>query len=113
MAEDLHVLGFVFLGVLLTTLAELPPGLYNMPETDEDSPQRLLGDIFERDMEEFREYCEAEEIWSGVIRLLDGNDGAGWDLLEKLCFARERAGENKGSLQLVTAWGLLSNALFQ
>lgn len=114
MAEDLHALGFVFVGVLLTTLAEFPLDNddYTPPDTDEDSLQRLLGDIFEKDMSEFREYCAAEDIWTKVVALLDQHDGAGWDLLEKLCFARERAGENKNVLQLSTARGLLSNRLF-
>lgn len=111
-AEDLHALGFVFLGVLLTSLAELPTETYAMPATDEDSLQRLLGDIFGKDMNEFREYCEAEDVWSNVVDLLDENDGAGWELLSSLCFARERAAENKDKLQLLTARGLLSNALF-
>lgn len=79
---------------------------------DEDSLQRLLGDIFEKNVREFREYCAAEEIWTKVVNLLDQHDGAGWDLLEKLCFARERAGEAQDSLQLTTARGLLSNRLF-
>jgi len=114
MAEDLHALGFVFVGVLLTTLAEFPldDDDYTPPDTDEDSLQRLLGDIFEKDMSEFREYCAAEDIWTKVVVLLDQHDGAGWDLLEKLCFARERAGDNKDVLQLSTARGLLSNRLF-
>ena len=113
-AEDLHALGFVFLGALLTTLAEPKTENYKMPDTDEDSLQRLLGEIFDKDIEEFREYCEAEDIWSNVVALLDENDGAGWELINKMCFARERAGKlGNDSLQLVTARGLLANPLFQ
>ena len=43
MAEDLHALGFVFLGTLLTTLAEFPPEATNMqmPPTGEDQLQRV------------------------------------------------------------------------
>jgi len=112
-AEDLHALGFVFLGVLLTTLAEPKSENYKMPDTDEDSLQRLLGEIFDKNIEEFREYCEAEEIWTKVVEMLDENDGAGWELINKLCFARERVGDlEKDSLQLVTARGLLSNPIF-
>ena len=114
MAEDLHALGFVFLGLLLTALAEPSSENYKMPDTDEDSLQRLLGEIFDKNIEEFREYCEAEEIWTNVVALLDENNGAGWDLIENLCFARERVGKlGKDDLQLITARGLLSNPLFQ
>ena len=114
MAEDLHALGFFFVGVLLTTLAEFPldEDDYNPPDKDEDSLQRLLGEIFEKYMSEFREYCAAEDIWTKVVVLLDHHDWAGWDFLEKLCFDRERSGENKDVLQLSTAMGLLSNRLF-
>lgn len=112
-AEDLHALGFVFLGLLLSSLAELPSPGYQIPATDEDSLQRLIGDIFKKDMQEFRDYCEAEECWSRVVELLDENDRAGWNLLQSMCFARERAAELQGSFQLVTAQGLLSSPFFK
>mmetsp|Transcript_33823 Transcript_33823/g.49723 ORF Transcript_33823/g.49723 Transcript_33823/m.49723 type:complete len:622 (+) Transcript_33823:62-1927(+) len=112
MAEDLHAVGFVFLGILLTTLAEPPTSNFNMPSTDEDQLQRLLGEIFKKDMEEFRDYCEAEEVWDNVVELLDKKNGAGWDLIESLCFARERASEIQGSPTMVTARALLSSPFF-
>lgn len=89
-AEDLHAMGFVFVAVLLSSLAEVPDAEYVTPPTDEDSLQRLLSDIFDKDMGEFREYCEAEDIWTGVVELLNENDAAGWKVLENMCFARER-----------------------
>jgi hypothetical protein len=113
MAEDLHALGFVFLGLLLSSLAELPRLNYPMPPTDEDTLQRLLGEIFDKDVSQFREYVEAEEVWNNLVELLDDNDGAGWNVLETLFKAREKAAENKNSLQIITARGLLSNAFFQ
>jgi len=114
-AEDLHAVGFVFLGILLTTLAEPKNEQYQMPKTDEDSLQRLLGEIFNNDMNKFREYCDEEEMWENVVQLLDENEGAGWELLEKLCFARDRVKEigKEDGLQLMTVRGLLSNTLFQ
>lgn len=112
-AEDLHALGFVFLGILLTTLAEPKSEIEKMPDTGEDSLQRLLGEIFEKDFNQFREYCEEEDVWSNVVSLLDENDGAGWDLLESLCFARERVSKlDNSNFQLVTARGLLSSPFF-
>jgi len=111
-AEDLHALGFVFVAVLLSSLAEVPDGEYVMPPTDEDSLQRLLGDIFDKDMGEFREYCEAEDIWTNVVELLDRDGGAGWDVLENMCFARERVVDNLNSGKMLTAESLLSSPFF-
>ena len=113
MAEDLHALGFVFLGLLLSSLAELPRLDYPMPATDEDTLQRLLGEIFDKDIDQFREYVEAEEVWSKLVELLDENDSAGWNVLETLFMARERVVTNKSSLMVITARGLLSNPFFR
>ena len=74
----------VFLGLLLTSLAELPNPEYQMPATDEDTLQRLLGEIFDKDFEQFREYVEAEDTWSNLAQLLDESDGSGWKALETL-----------------------------
>jgi hypothetical protein len=124
MAEDMHALGFVFLGLLLTSLAELPESRASqsaasagvpptaMPATDEDSLQRLLGDIFDKDFEQFREYVKEEEVWDRLVELLGRDGGAGWGVLEKLMLAREKAAETKDSSQLFTIRGLLSNPFF-
>jgi len=61
-AEDLHGTGFVFGAMLLSSLAEVPDAEYVTPPIDEDSLQRLLSDIFDKDIGEFKEYCEAEDI---------------------------------------------------
>lgn len=111
-SEDMQALGFVFLGLLLTSLAELPDPAYQMPATDEDSLQRLLTDIFNKDFAEFREYVEAEDIWSNLVGLLDENDGAGWKVLETLVLAREKAAERKDTPQMFSVRGLLSNPFF-
>jgi hypothetical protein len=112
-AEDMHALGFVFLGLLLSSLAEVPTAQYSMPATDEDTLQRLLGDIFGKDVKgEFRDYVEAEEIWTNVVELLDQKEGAGWTVLETLLLAREKATKNKDTSQIFTVRGLLSNPFF-
>ena len=98
MAEDLHALGFVVLTLLLTSLAQVPTPEYRLP--DEDALQRLLTDIFEKDMEQFRDYVEAEEVWSSVVELLDKNEKAGWEFLESLLFARERVAKGGGELRM-------------
>lgn len=112
-AEDLHALGFVFIGLLLNSLAEIPNPQYTMPSVDEDTLQRLMSDIFEKDMNEFREYCAAEPIWTKVVALLDENDGAGWKILSQLCFARESVKQNLGNGQILTAEGILSSPFFK
>lgn len=108
MAEDLHALGFVVLAMLLSALAEVPYPEYKLPDTDEDTLQRLLTDIFDKDMNQFRDYVEAEEIWSSLVRLLDEKDG--WKFLESLLFARERAAQDG---EMLTARGLLSSPFLQ
>ncbi|KAL3913104.1 MAG: hypothetical protein SGILL_006623 [Bacillariaceae sp.] len=112
MSEDLHALGFVFLGLLLVALAELPHADTPMPATDEDTLQKLLTEIFSQDFEAFREYVEAEDVWRNLVELLDEKEGAGWTVLETLFTAREKTAQNKNSLNIVTARGLLSNAFF-
>jgi serine/threonine protein kinase len=112
MSEDLHALGFVFLGLLLVTLAELPTANTPMPATDEDTLQKLLSEIFANDFQAFRDYVEAEDIWTKLVELLDEKEGAGWTILEALFTAREKSVENKNSLSIITARGLLSNPFF-
>jgi serine/threonine protein kinase len=112
MSEDLHALGFVFLGLLLVSLAELPTPNTPMPATDEDTLQKLLTEIFSQDFEAFREYVEAEDVWRNLVELLDEKDGAGWTVLETLFTAREKTAQSKKSLNIVSARGLLSNPFF-
>jgi serine/threonine protein kinase len=115
-AEDMHAIGFVFLGLLLTSLAVLPKPVsstYQMPATDEDALQRLLGDIFDKDMKQFREFVLEEDIWLDLVTLLDENDKSGWKVLETLVLAREKAAKNKDTDQIFTIRGLLSTPFFQ
>lgn len=111
-AEDMHALGFVFIGMLLSCLAEVKSMDTPVPPTDEDTLQRLLSDIFSKDIAQFREYVEAEDVWSELVDLLDANDSAGWKVLETLFLARERAAKFKDSELILTARGLLSSPFF-
>ena len=113
MAEDLHALGFVFLGLLMSSLAEPRTAQSPMPPTDEDTLQRLLGEIFDRDINQFREYLEADNVWTNLVKLLDEKDGAGWTVLESLFKARETVAADKSGFKMVTARGILSNPFFQ
>jgi hypothetical protein len=117
-AEDMHALGFVFLGLVLTALADVPQS-WNpkeqavLPATDEDSLQRLLGEIFNKDVKgQFRDYVEAEECWTNVVALLDDKNGAGWTVLETLICAREKVAANRDATQILSIRGLLSNPFF-
>ncbi|KAL3827430.1 hypothetical protein ACHAXA_003164 [Cyclostephanos tholiformis] len=116
-AEDLHALGFVFLAMLFTTLAEPATLTAPMPATDDDTWQRLFSDIFEKDMVQFREYCANEEVWDSVVELLDEEDGAGWDLLRSLLLSRERLRDwykdEDSGVEIVSASGLLSHPFFR
>jgi len=106
MAEDLHALGFVAVGLLLSALAEVEGPQDTIPPTDEDTLQRLMTDIFNKDMDQFRDYVETDEIWGKVVEMLDDTDG--WIMLDALCFARERVKEEK----FVTARELLKHPFF-
>ena len=117
-AEDLHALGFVFLALLFSTLAQPATLSAPLPPTDDDTWQRLFSDVFNKDMEEFREYCRNEEVWDSVVQLLDEEDGVGWNVLGDLLLARERVVEwNKGKRKdddlLVSARGVLDSPFFQ
>lgn len=88
-----------------------------MPANDDDTWQRLFSEIFEKDMDNFRDYCANEEVWDSVVEVLDREEGAGWDLLGDLLLARERLGEwykeeDEGK-DLVSSSALLSHPFFQ
>jgi hypothetical protein len=87
-----------------------------MPPTDDDSWQRLFAEIFEKDMNEFRDYCTNEEVWANVVELLDMEEGAGWSVLGALLLARERVVEwyeDSEERQLTSARMLLNSPFFQ
>ena len=102
-------LGLVFVALLLSSLAEIPSENYNIPQTDEDSLQRLIGDIFKNDIDEFRYYCDAEQIWSPLVSTLDENGRAGWNLLDKMLNARQNVSEKLKNDRILTAESLLSS----
>ena len=70
----------------------------------------IFQDIFKNDIDEFRYYCDAEQIWSLLVDTLDENDRAGWDLLDKMLNARENVSENLKNGRILTAESLLSSS---
>ena len=104
-----------FLAMLFTTLAEPATPTAPMPSTDDDTWQRLFGEIFNKDMVAFRDYCESEDVWDNVVELLDRDEGAGWDLLGSLLLARERLStwyNDEEQTEPVSADSLLSHPFF-
>ena len=86
---DLRQLSVVFLEAILGALAENGPS----PATSADSIQRLLAEIYDWDMEGVRYYCEGDEEWGRALKLLDDDEGAGWDLLVKMSKGQGSAAE--------------------
>lgn len=120
MAEDLHACGFVFLSMLFTTLADPATLSAPLPATDDDTLQRLFSEIFEKDVDELREYYANEDVWSAVVSLLDMEERAGWDLLGKMLLAREEVSDwykndsdEENNVELTSAQYLLSHPFFQ
>lgn len=130
-AEDMHALGFVFLSLLLSSLAETPTSTNNFPAdpsagavpvaTDEDALQRLYVDIFDKDLTgQFRDYILQEDCWIQLVELLDKDDNAGWKALETLLMARENVAaqiqqqqQPADASKILTIRGLLSSSFFQ
>mmetsp|Transcript_23556 Transcript_23556/g.35786 ORF Transcript_23556/g.35786 Transcript_23556/m.35786 type:complete len:85 (+) Transcript_23556:631-885(+) len=82
--------------------------------TDDDALQRLLGDIFDKDMDEFRDFLlEEEDVWKDLVLYLDKHDG--WRFLETLLRAREiaAAAAKESNPKIITARGLLQHPLFE
>ena len=117
-AEDLQALGFVFLAMLFSTLAEPATLSAPMPANDDDTWQRLFNEIFDKDMDSFRDYCENEDVWDSVVELLDREDKAGWSLLGDLLLAREQLsdwykGGDEERGEPISATELLDHPFFQ
>jgi serine/threonine protein kinase len=83
---DLRQLAVVLLEAAIGALADGGPS----PATSAESFQRLLGEVFDWDVDRFKEYCEGEEEWNTAVQVLslkkdddDGSDdGSGWGLLK-------------------------------
>jgi hypothetical protein len=46
--------------------------------------QRLLLEVFDKDIAQFKEYCSDINEWADAVSFLDDVDGGGWDLLDAL-----------------------------
>jgi len=86
---DLRQLAVVLLECILSALAEGAPS----ERTSTDSVVRLLAEVMEWDMQQFRSFCEDDGELDGAMTLLKADDGAGWDLLHDLVEGKKTAHE--------------------
>jgi hypothetical protein len=70
----------VFSGALAKAEAEAEPSASASGVTF----QRLLLEVYDKDVRMFREYCRDVEEWQPAVHFLDEVDGGGWDLLDLL-----------------------------
>ena len=77
---DRRQLAVVLLECFLSALAVGGPS----DRTSTDAVLRVLGDVFDWDVEAFRGYCGDEPEWEAAVALLDADEEAGWCLLRDL-----------------------------
>ncbi|GAB4823864.1 hypothetical protein N2152v2_010910 [Parachlorella kessleri] len=92
--QDLRALAIVLLECLLSSLAEGGPS----PATSAEAIERVLGEVFQWDVNEFRQYCANEPDWGTAAAFLDDENKAGWLLIEALVHGRAPASLLKESL---------------
>jgi hypothetical protein len=108
----MNALGFLFLGLVLSSLAESNGNTAVPARLKIHALQRLLGDIFEKDMKHFRDYDENEDVWNNVVEWLDEEKGTGNASTDKRTSGSPSQTRRDGS-QIVTILGLLANPFFQ
>jgi hypothetical protein len=77
---DLRQLAIVLLEAILSALAATG----STDGTSGEAVQRVLGDVYEWDMAQYRRYVEEEPDWSAAAELLGQDNLAGWALMEAL-----------------------------
>jgi hypothetical protein len=86
---DLRQLAVVLLECVLGALALSGPSEL----TSADAVVRVLGDVFDWDVIQYRRHCGDEAEWAAAAALLEGGGGAGWALVEALVAGRGGAAE--------------------
>ncbi|CAK9213847.1 unnamed protein product, partial [Sphagnum jensenii] len=74
-ADDIYAGGLFLAYMVFVPFCE-------MGSIDGPSLQRLLETTFRLDISATHEYCEVDDHWVEAVRLLDLDDGAGWQLLQ-------------------------------
>lgn len=77
---DSYALGLTLAELFFSALSRSGPN----ERTSRSGLQRLLLDVFQRDMEATRDFCAADDDWKDVVAFLDLEDGQGWALLGDL-----------------------------
>lgn len=86
-SEDVYSLGYTFCELCFSCLATTKEGT-PAPDASQDRLKTLFEDTFALDIEQFRDYCAAEDSWLPVVEFLDDNEKAGWLLLKSMLSAR-------------------------
>eukprot|EP00891_Asterochloris_glomerata_P005155 jgi/Astpho2/5155/Aster-x0666 len=87
--EDLQALGSVFQELIFSALSTAGPSEI----TSGAALQRLLTDVFQGRINEFKRYCSQEPDWQDAILLLDEFGSSGWDLIASLAAGEKSAGD--------------------
>jgi hypothetical protein len=87
-AADLRALAAVFLEAVLAALALGGPE--GAPSAE--AVARVLGDVYEWDVDAYAAYVRAEPAWEAAAVLLDADGGAGWALVAGMAAGRAGAG---------------------
>lgn len=104
-ADDLLALGYAFFELVFSKV-DLEP------RPDQDTLKRLYADIFDYDMDKFRQYAIDEPAWRPPVDFLEANDRAGWQLLDKMLAAKQPRETAPKVVTLLTARGLLASPFF-
>lgn len=87
--EDMKQLAVILLEVVLSSLAEDGPS----KSTDGEAVQRLLCDVYDWDVNRYKDYMMSVPEWHAASELLDEDEGAGWSLLRDLVDGNSRASD--------------------
>jgi hypothetical protein len=87
-AADLRALAAVYLETVLAALAAGGPE--GAPSAEVVT--RVLGDVYEWDVDAYAAYVRAEPAWEAAAALLDADGGAGWALVAGMAGGRAGAG---------------------
>lgn len=84
---DRRQLAVVLLECFLGALSEAGPS----DATTAEAVQRVLGDVFEWDVERYRQYIENEPEWGAVKEFLSADENAGWELIAQMVQGKSSA----------------------
>eukprot|EP01025_Chloroclados_australasicus_P013616 TRINITY_DN16406_c0_g1_i1.p2 TRINITY_DN16406_c0_g1~~TRINITY_DN16406_c0_g1_i1.p2 ORF type:complete len:160 (-),score=26.29 TRINITY_DN16406_c0_g1_i1:224-658(-) len=90
--EDRKALGLVLMETIFCAL--VPEEIVESGAISQAALQRLLFDVFNSNIQEFRQYCAADPQFIQVVQFLDLFDGEGWKMLESLILNKKTSLES-------------------